>query len=134
VADGRLLLLCERDGFGPLQLAASAAAAALAQGTRVDLVLFHGALARLLDRRVDELDAGMVHAGAYGDALGSGRVAAVSSILSGAREQGLGLYACSASVALLGREPGDVLEAVDEVVGWPTILGWVSLSDRVLSL
>lgn len=134
MAAERFLLLCERDGFGPLQQAVSAAAAALAQGARVDLVLFHGALARLLDRRLDEIDDTMAHAGAFREALGSGRVATVSELLQGARGQGLGLYACSASVALLGREPADVLGEVDEVVGWPTILGWVSRADHVLSL
>ena len=130
---GRLLLLCERDGFGPWQQAVSAAAAAIAQGDRVDLVLFHGALARLLDQRLDEIE-DSTHAGAAREAIESGRVAPVSQILDAARSQGLGVFACSASVALLGREPAEALEVVDEVVGWPTILGWMSRADRVLSL
>jgi peroxiredoxin family protein len=134
VADDRLLLLCERDAFAPVQQAVSAAAAALAQGARVDLVLFHGALARLLDQRLDVIEGGLAHADSYREALESGRVALVTDLLASARERGLGLYACSASVALLGYSPGDVLGPVDEVVGWPTILGWMSRADRVLAL
>ena len=101
----RLLLLCERDELGPWQQASSAAAAAVASGWQVDLEAFE-----------------------------SGRVAAVSGVLADARAGGLGLFACSASVALLGREPAEVLDQVDEVVGWPTILGWMTRADRVLSL
>ena len=130
----RVLLLCERGGFAPLHQAASAAASALASGGRVDLVLFHGALARVLDDLVDEIEPEIAHAESYREALGSGRVAAVSEVLGGAREAGLGLYACSASAALLGREPAELLSRVDEVVGWPTIHGWMARADRVLYL
>jgi peroxiredoxin family protein len=134
VAEERLLLICQRDAFAPIQMATSAAAAALAQGARVDLVLFHGALARLLDRRLDEIDGDVARAASCREALESGRVASVSALVESTREQGMGLYACSASVALLGCEPADVLGRVDEVVGWPTILGWMSRADRVLTL
>jgi predicted peroxiredoxin len=134
VGQPRILLLCERGGFAPLHQAASAAASALATGARVDLVLFHGALARVLDDAVDEVGLDVPDPGSYREALDSGRVAPVSQVLEGAREAGLGLYACSASVALLGREPDEVLARVDEVVGWPTIHGWAARADRVLSL
>ena len=63
--DRRLLLLCERGGFAPLHQAASAAASALAMGQRVDLVLFHGALARFLDGDVDRVDPDQTHAADY---------------------------------------------------------------------
>ena len=129
-----LLLLCERGGFAPLHQAASAAASALAMGQRVDLVLFHGALGRYLDGQVDRIDPGQPYADSYRDAVESGRVIPVSGVLAAAREAGLGLHACSASVALLGRTPAEVLERVDEVVGWPTIHGWMARADRVLSL
>ena len=134
VAAGRLLLLCERGGFAPLHQAGSVAAAQLAMGGRCDLVLFHAALARLLEERVDELEPGLDAREAYGDALASGRVRPVSQTLAAAREAGLRLFACSASVALLGAGPDAVLDRVDEVVGWPTILGWMSAADRVLYL
>lgn len=125
----RLLLLCERGGFAPLHQAAFASAAMLATGGRVDLVLFHAALVRYLDGSVDEADTAEQRT-----ALEEGRVRPVSEVLEGARAGGLRVFACSASVALSGREPARTLEQVDEVVGWPTILSWMSASDHVLYL
>lgn len=130
----RVLLLCERGGFAPLHQAASAAASALATGARVDLVLFHGALARVLDGAIDEVGPEVPDPKSYREVLDSGRVAPVSQVLEDARETGLGLYACSASVALLGRDPDQVLARVDEIVGWPTIHAWAARADRLLSL
>lgn len=134
MARTRLLLLCERGGFAPLHQAVSAAGAALAAGARCDLVLFHAALARFLAGEVDDVEDDLPGAAQYREALASGRVRPVGAALAGARSGGLGLYACSASVALLGSEPAAVLDAVDEVVGWPTVLAWMSAADRVLYL
>ena len=49
----------------------------------------------------------------------------VAELLEKARseEGGLKLYACSASVKVLGLDPGVVRRRVDEIVGLPTILG-----------
>jgi predicted peroxiredoxin len=130
----RLLLLCERGGYAPLHQAVSAGAAAVAQGMRVDLVLFHGALARVLDGQIDAIGDDLPHAAEARAGQESGRTAQVGEMLESARASGLRLFACSASVALQGREPADVAMEVDEVVGWPTILNWMSAADRVLYL
>jgi len=134
VEDRRILLLCERGGFAPLHQAASAAASMVSSGGRADLVLFHAALARLLDGGADTVDDDQPEASSYREALGGGRVQPVSEVLASARRGGTGLFACSASVALLGRETGPVLDVVDEIVGWPTILRWMESSDQVLYL
>jgi peroxiredoxin family protein len=132
--DRRLLLLCERGGFAPLHQAASAAASMLASGGRADLVLFHAALARLLDGETDAVGDDQPSVQSYRNALGEGRVRPVSEVLANARRDGAGLFACSASVALLGREPDQMRGIVDEIVGWPTILRWMESSDQVLYL
>ena len=134
MGDRRILLLCERAGFAPLHQAASAAASMVSTGGRADLVLFHGALARFLDHGLDIVGNDQPEAESYRKALGEGRVRPVSEILADARRGGAGLFACSASAALLGREPCEVLQSVDEIVGWPTILRWMESSDQVLYL
>jgi peroxiredoxin family protein len=135
LGSGRLLLLCERGGFAPLHQAVSAAGAAIAAGRRCDLVLFHSALSRVTCGAMDDLEEltgeGL---GSYREALDSGRVRPVSAQLAEAREAGLRIYACSASVALLGLDPGELLGLVDDVVGWPTVLAWMDAADRVLYL
>jgi peroxiredoxin family protein len=130
----RLLLLCERGGFAPLHQAASAAASMAASGGRADIVLFHAALARLLDGETDSVDDDQPSVHRYREALDRGRVRPVSEVLANARRDGVGLFACSASVALLGREPEQISGIVDETVGWPTILRWMESSDQVLYL
>lgn len=130
----RLLLLCERGGYAPLHQAVSAGAAAVAQGIRVDLVLFHGALAGYLDGQIDVIGADHPHAAEARAAQEAGRTGPVSETLGAARASGLRLFACSASVVLQGREPAEIANDVDEVVGWPTILNWMSSADRVLYL
>ena len=134
MGDRRILLLCERGGFDPLHQATSAAAAMVSSGGRADLVLFHAALARLLDGRADSVDDDHPAASSYREALSGGRVRPVSEVLENGRRDGVGLFACSASVALLGRDTGQVLDVVDEIVGWPTILRWMESSDQVLYL
>ena len=106
----------------------------VSMGGRADLVLFHAALARLLDGGTDTVDDGQPAASSYRKALIEGRVQPVGEVLANARRHGAGLFACSASVALLGRESAQVLDFVDEIVGWPTILRWMESSDQVLYL
>jgi hypothetical protein len=127
----RLLLLCEGDSFETFHQATSASAAALAEGGRADLVLFYGALARWLGGEVDRLDAAASDRG-YAEALESGRVARPSELLADLRREGARVFACSASLALLGHDPADLDDRVDEVVGWPTILRWIRESDATL--
>ena len=134
MAERRLLLLCERGGFAPLHQAVSAAASMVASGGRADLVLFHAALARFLDGEADAVGDDQPSVHSYRNALDEGRIRPVSEVLADARGDGAGLFACSASVVLLGREPGQMLDIVDEIVGWPTILRWMEASDEVLYL
>ncbi len=126
---GQLLLLCRDGDFAPMHQAVSAASAALASGDAVRLVLFYAALERVLDGALDQ-----VEAASYREQLESGRVRPVSEALDRARKDGLALFACSASVALLGRDATTIGPFVDEVVGWPTILRWMGDAEHVLSL
>jgi peroxiredoxin family protein len=122
----RMLILCHSGGWDRLYQAASAAASAATLGRRVDLVFFFHALDRLLKGQLDEvrLDPADPMAEAHlEERIDVAGTLPVSRILEGARATGLvRLYACSASTALMGHEVEEAAAAVDEVIGWPTVV------------
>jgi peroxiredoxin family protein len=46
----------------------------------------------------------------------------------------LPLYACSASVRILGLDPASVQQSVDAIVGWPTFHRLIRQAERVVTL
>jgi peroxiredoxin family protein len=130
----RLLLLCHDARWDRLYQAASCAAAASAQGDGVDMVFYFGALEKLIDGRLDEFTPAqeMQRFAQSSQEIGT---RSVSELLSAARSAGdLRIYACSASIALLGRSVAAAKAVVDEVIGWPTVLRMLGKTRRVLYL
>jgi peroxiredoxin family protein len=132
----RLLVLCHHGDFEHLLQATSAAAAATNGGWRVDLVFYFGALARLLTGRLDQVDdAPTDWSQNPADRLDEAPVRPPSVLLEAARAtDALRVFACSASLRLLDAEFSQDQSAIDEVVGWPTVLELMSAADRTLYL
>ena len=135
----RLLLLCHDGGWDRLYQAASAAATAASTGWRVDLVFYFDALEKLLDGRLDDFEL------TSGDASKARRLEetadelgtrAPSRLLRAARSSGSArVLACSASLALIGRDPAEIDGSiVDEVIGWPTTIALIGAADSTLYL
>jgi peroxiredoxin family protein len=106
----------------------SIAAAGGAAGRPVAVYFFWWALERLLR---DDLDAPAFLAGAAPDcrtedvaeAFVEAGFPSLRRLLEAARATGnVRVYACSGSLAILGRHAGAVEGKVDELVGWTTIL------------
>ncbi len=126
-----LLVLAHEASWDKRYQVSSLAASAAAQGDRVDVALFFAALAAWVgdgwDRLDPEppLDAGCI------EALG---FPPLTDILAGARASGqLRLFACSASVRLLGLDAAAVQERVDLICGWPRFTRMIAQADRVVS-
>ncbi|HZN93631.1 MAG TPA: hypothetical protein VFB81_13055 [Myxococcales bacterium] len=100
----------------------SIAAAAAAGGREVLVFFFWWALERLVEGRLDEPDLGEAHARAA-DRFESRGQPTLRQLLQHVRESGkCRLYACSGSLASVADRPDAVERAVDQVVGWSTIL------------
>lgn len=110
----------------------SLAASAAAAGERVDLALFFGALDAWADGRWDALDpAPPLTAGR----LGSLAMPPLTEMLAAGREEGLiRLFACSASVRLLGLDAARVQGRVDAILGWQSFSRMIRESARVVTL
>jgi peroxiredoxin family protein len=132
----RLLLLCHHGDFEHLLQATSAAAAAASTGWQVDLVFYFGALARLMTGRLDQIDETPTDwSQSPVDRLDEAPVRPPSALLEAARATGTArVFACSASLRLLDPEFSRDQSAIDEVVGWPTVLELMSAADRTLYL
>lgn len=133
-----LVLLCHAGGWDRLYQAASAAASAASVGRRVDMVFFFGALEKLLAGTLDEVTLEPVDLDAQRqltERIAEQGTRPVSSLLEAARGTGLvRVFACSASLALVGRSPEEAAPKVDEIVGWPTIVRLLDAAAHVLYL
>lgn len=110
----------------------SLAASAAAAGERVEVALFFGALDAWAGGRWDALDpAPPLTAGR----LESFAMPPLSEMLAAGREEGLiRLYACSASVRLLGLDAAQVQGVVDAILGWQSFAQRIRESARVVTL
>lgn len=133
-----LVLLCHAGGWDRLYQAASAAVSAAATGRRVDMVFFFGALEKLLAGALDDValePRDVTAEAALSRRIESGGTRPVSALLEAARSTGrVRLFACSASLALVGRTPEEAADEVDEVIGWPTIVRLMDAGAHVLYL
>ena len=104
--DRRTIVFLAHADQGSVRLAGSCALAAAAMGDRVDVFLL-GEAVRAVVEAAEERDEGPARS------------------LFQAREAGnCRLLACSAGLVESGIDPAAAQEAVDAVVGWPTILEW----------
>jgi peroxiredoxin family protein len=100
----------------------SIAAAASAAGREVLVFFFWWALERLVEDRLDEPDFGPARARAA-DRFEQRGLPTLRELLRTVRESGsCRLFACSGSLAAVADRPDAVERAVDQVVGWSTIL------------
>ena len=108
----------------------SIAAAASASGRNAQVFFFWWALERLLSDRLDEPDF-PTHPEAEAR-FEIRRLPTLRDLLAHAKASGLcTVYACSASLAAVAAAPGEVSPAVDQVVGWSSILALTAgLTDR----
>src|SRR3954462_13975596 len=110
----------------------SLAASAAAAGERVEVALFFGALDAWVGERWDAL---APPPPLTAERLESLAMPPLSEMLAAGREEGLiRLYACSASVRLLGLAAGGVQGAVDAILGWQSFSGMTRESSRVVPL
>lgn len=131
-ARGPLLVLAHSDAWPARFQVSSLAASAVAAGQEVAVALFFDALAAWATGRWD------LHEPAPPvplDRLEALDLPPLSSLLAAGRENGrLRLYACSASVRILGLDGARVQERVDAIVGWPTFHRLIRQAERVVTL
>ncbi|HEX2163457.1 MAG TPA: hypothetical protein VHM02_05870 [Thermoanaerobaculia bacterium] len=131
-APAPLLVLAHDDAWRARFQVSSLAASAVAAGQEVAVALFFDALAAWAAGRWDAPQPAPPVPPDRLDALG---LPPLSSLLAVGREQGrLRLYACSASVRILGLDPAAVQAKVDAIVGWPTFHRLIRQAERVVTL
>ena len=130
-AAGELLILAKGGTWEDRFQVTSLAASAVAAGKSVDVALFFGALHAWVNGDWSRLDpAPPVDA----DRLRSLAMPPLEEVLAGARDGGMmGLYACSASVRILGLDAAAVQERVDVILGWQSFSRMIEAADRVVS-
>ncbi|MEP6470776.1 MAG: hypothetical protein ABJC28_02080 [Acidobacteriota bacterium] len=109
------VVLLHRDEAVGLYEAAAMAATAASLDLSVTLVWFDAALDALVSGRLDDSGDGGDVAGLLADARETGRVR---------------LLACSASAVRSAGGVGAVRERVDEIVGWPTVVGLIRAASK----
>jgi peroxiredoxin family protein len=130
VAD--LLILAHGGSWDMRFQISSLAASAAAAGERVDIALFFGALGAWAEGRWDDYDP---QPPLTAERLESLDMPPLSQMLSAGREGGqVRVYACSASMRLLGLDPGTVQSSVDALLGWQSFSRMIRDAARVVTL
>jgi peroxiredoxin family protein len=127
------LLILAHGGSWDLRFQISSlAASAAAAGERVDVALFFGALDAWARGRWDEVDPRPPVRAERVEALA---LPPLSEMLAAGREEGtIRLYACSASMRLLGLDTSGVQAVVDAILGWQSFSRMIRESGRVVTL
>jgi peroxiredoxin family protein len=127
-----LLILAHGDTWDMRFQISSLAASAAAAGDRVDVALFFGALDAWVRGRWDELDP---RPPVSAERLESLAMPPLSEMLIHGREEGLiRLYACSASVRILGLDTAQVQASVDALLGWQSFSRMIREAGQVVTL
>lgn len=127
-----LLILAHGGSWDMRFQISSLAASAAAGGDRVEIALFFGALDAWARGRWDELDPQPPVSAERLESLG---MVPLSEMLAQGREDGLiRIYACSASVRMLGLDNSTVQAAVDAILGWQSFSRMIRDSSRVVTL
>jgi peroxiredoxin family protein len=119
------VLLLQRGSADVLYQAAAMTASAVSLGLEVTLVWFDGALEALADGTLD------TPKGEGGAAARPGTLEAAGHLLREARETGrVRFLACSASALAARGGIERSRERVDDVVGWPTVIGLLRACEK----
>ena len=127
-----LLILAQDDAWRARFQVSSLAASAVAAGQEVAIALFFDALAAWAAGRWDLPEP---RPPVPLDRLEALDLPPLSSLLAAGRDKGLlRLYACSASVRILGLDAAHLQDEVDAIVGWPTFHRLIRQAERVVTL
>lgn len=134
-----LVIFLHSASYDRLFQAANLVATASSMGRATYLFLFYGALATYVDGSWDDIaldppEQSLPWARTLARSFELSDSPSLYDLLDMAREHpgGLTLCACSTSVNLLGLEPADVAEKVDQIVGQAAMLEIASRSNQVL--
>lgn len=126
-----LLILAHAGSWEMRFQVSSLAASAAAAGERVDVGLFFAALDAWAGGRWDELDPRPPLSAARLESLA---MPPLSEMLGSGREQGLiRVFACSASMRLIGLDAARVQASVDAILGWQSFSQMIRDSCRVVT-
>lgn len=128
----RLFVLAHGGSWDRRYQVSALVASAAVDGAQIDLALFFGALDAWVRGRWDDHDPDPP---LTADRLAEVDFPPLSTLLEPAREGGkLRLFACSASVQLLGLGTREVMETVDAIMGWQSFSRRILEADRTVSL
>jgi len=101
----------------------SIAAAAAASGRKTQIFFFWWALERLAENRLVPDQAELSSwPRSVAERLEDGRFPTAAALLETARSAGARVYACTGSLAIVGRRPDQLEGKVDGYLGWASIL------------
>ena len=127
-----LLILSHAGSWEMRFQVSSLAASAAALGERVEVALFFAALAAWAGGGWDRLDPSPP---LTAERLDSFAMPPLSEMLATGRAEGrIRLYACSASLRLLGLDAAAVQRSVDAIVGWQSFSRMIAEAGRVVTL
>lgn len=128
---GNLLILAQGGSWETRFQVSSLASSEAAAGRAVDIALFFGALDAWVRERWSVLDP---EPPVDRDRLDSLALPPLADLLAAGRREGsLRLFACSASVRILGLDTAQVQAKVDAILGWQSFSRMISRAPRVIS-
>ena len=119
VPGDRVAIILHSGEYDRASYALSLALGALACGMEVDMQLTYEGLLRFTSRRLTALgeETSPIVREAFSSGLEAGQIQTLENRLIEAKELGLRLYACPASMAILNIDESELLDEVDGIMG-----------------